>query len=114
VTDDPAGRVFAALAEPTRRELIRLLAAEGPMTATQLAPPLGISRQAVAKHLGALQLAGLVHAERVGRESRYTLATAPFAHAEGWMRAIGASWDVRLQRLRSLLEGDVGDVGDAG
>lgn len=111
MSEDPAGPVFAALADPTRRELVRVLATTGPMTATQLALPLGISRQAASKHLAALHLAGLVRADRVGRESRFTLVTGPFAHAEAWMRAIGASWDDRLQRLRAFLEHDVGDAG---
>jgi ArsR family transcriptional regulator, cadmium/lead-responsive transcriptional repressor len=101
---DPAGAVFAALADPTRREVIRRLAERGPLTATELAASLGISRQAVAKHLATLAVAGLAAGTRDGRETRYTLRTEPFAHAEAWMRAIGASWDQRLGALKDLLE----------
>ena len=56
MTADDAGRVFEALADPTRREVVRRLAADGPLTATELAGPLGMSRQAVA--LGARNSGG--------------------------------------------------------
>jgi DNA-binding transcriptional ArsR family regulator len=102
--EDVAGRVFAALADPTRREVVRRLAAGGPLTSTELAGPLGITRQAVAKHLRALALAGLAVGTHEGRETRFELRTASFAEAEAWMRAVGASWNLRLDALKSLLE----------
>ena len=98
---DDAGRVFAALADPTRRRIVYELSADGPLTATQLAPRVGISRQAAAKHLLALADAELATGERIGRETRFELDTRPFAEAESWMRAIGALWDRRLRALRS-------------
>ncbi len=101
---DAAGAVFAALADPTRREVVRQLAADGPLTATQLAARIPVSRQAIAKHFVALEEAGLATATRVGRESRYELRTDPFAEAEAWMRAIGASWDRRLQAFKRFVE----------
>jgi len=95
------GPVFAALADPTRREVVRSLAERPGLTASHLAGELPISRQAVAKHLGALSSAGLVHARREGRETRYTLTPAPLAEAMEWMAAVGADWDERLARLAS-------------
>jgi DNA-binding transcriptional ArsR family regulator len=103
---DDAGAVFAALADPTRRRIVFELSADGPLTATQLAPRVGISRQAAAKHLLALAEAELATGERVGRETRFELDTRPFAEAESWMRAIGALWDRRLHTLKELLERD--------
>lgn len=103
--NDAAGAVFTALADPTRREVVRQLAAEGPLTATQLAERIPVSRQAIAKHFAALEDAGLATATRVGRESRYELRTEPFAEAEAWMRAIGASWDRRLHAFKRFVEG---------
>jgi DNA-binding transcriptional ArsR family regulator len=103
-SDDPAGAVFASLADPTRRRVVRELSSDGPLTATRLAERLGISRQAVSKHLAALAVAGLAHGEHLGRETRYELDTEPFAEAEAWMRAIGALWDRRLFALRAMLE----------
>jgi DNA-binding transcriptional ArsR family regulator len=102
--DDAAGRVFAALADPTRREVVRRLAQDGPLTATELAGPLGISRQAVAKHLATLALARLAVGHHEGRETRFELHTASFAEGEAWMRAIGATWNGRLRALKALVE----------
>jgi DNA-binding transcriptional ArsR family regulator len=96
-------RVFDALADATRREVVRRLSERGPMTATELASELPVSRQAVAKHLSTLAEAGLVRSERLGREHRYRLTPAPLAEAVGWMASIGAEWDVRLERLRRLM-----------
>jgi len=102
---DRAGRVFSALADPTRRAIVRELSVDGPLTATDLAARVGISRQAAAKHLAELALAGLAAGERAGREHRFSLRTAPFAEAEAWMRAIGATWDQRLEAFRRLVDG---------
>jgi DNA-binding transcriptional ArsR family regulator len=90
--------VFAALADPTRREVIGRLAQE-PASASRLAGELPITRQAVAKHLAALDRAGLVAARREGRETRYTLDPEPMGEALAWMASVGAQWDDRLTRL---------------
>jgi ArsR family transcriptional regulator, cadmium/lead-responsive transcriptional repressor len=91
--------VFGALADPTRREVMLSLAERPGLTASSLAGELPITRQAVAKHLGALSTAGLVEARREGRETRYTLTPAPLADAMEWMTDVGAEWDERLARL---------------
>ena len=101
---DRAGDVFSALADPTRREVVRHLAEEGPRTATQLAADFPVTRQAVVKHLTALSDAGLVMRERAGREMRYKLTPAPFTDAMAWMAAVGGEWDDRLASLRRHLE----------
>jgi DNA-binding transcriptional ArsR family regulator len=91
--------VFGALADPTRREVMRSLAERPGLTASSLAGELPMTRQAVSKHLHALSGAGLVTAHREGRETRYTLTPAPLAGAMQWMTEVGAEWDDRLQRL---------------
>jgi DNA-binding transcriptional ArsR family regulator len=93
-------QVFEALADATRREVVRRLSQDGPSTATELSAALPVSRQAVAKHLAALSDAGLVSCERRGREARYRLTPAPLADAVGWMTSVGSEWDQRLERLR--------------
>jgi ArsR family transcriptional regulator, cadmium/lead-responsive transcriptional repressor len=90
--------VFAALADPTRRAVMGRLARE-PLSASALAGELPVSRQAVAKHLAALDRAGLVAARREGRETRYRLTPEPMGDAMAWMAAVGARWDERLGRL---------------
>ena len=93
-----ADAVFAALADPTRRAVIGRLAQE-PLSASALAGELPVSRQAVAKHLAALDRAGLVATRREGRELRYSLDPAPMGEAMAWMASVGAQWDERLSRL---------------
>ncbi len=90
--------VFAALADPTRRAVIGRLAQE-PLSASALAGELPVSRQAVAKHLAALDRAGLVRSHREGREQLYRLDPAPLGDAMAWMASVGGEWDARLARL---------------
>jgi ArsR family transcriptional regulator, cadmium/lead-responsive transcriptional repressor len=91
--------VFGALADPTRREVMLSLAEQPGLTASRLAGELPMTRQAVAKHLAALDRAGLVAARREGRETRYTLTPAPLGDAMRWMDDVGAEWDARLAKL---------------
>jgi DNA-binding transcriptional ArsR family regulator len=100
-----SGPVFEALGDPTRREVVRRLAEGGPASATQLAAGLPVTRQAVAKHLAALEEAGLVRGERSGRQRQFRLTPAPFSEAVTWMVDVGAEWDLRLERLRKRLGG---------
>lgn len=100
------GRVFVALSDPTRREVVRRLSeADGGRTLTELASTLPVTRQAVAKHLAVLEEAGLVDAATAGRRRTYRLTPAPFAGAMGWMADVGAEWDERLEALRRHLSG---------
>jgi DNA-binding transcriptional ArsR family regulator len=99
-----AEAVFEALADATRRQVVRRLAEGGPATATELAGSLPVTRQAVAKHLATLAEAGLVTSDRQGRELRYQLTPEPLAEAVSWMASVGGQWDDRLQALSSYLE----------
>ncbi len=97
--------VFAALADPTRRRLLDQLSVEGPLTATELAASYPVSRQAVVKHLGALSAAGLLDAERHGREVRYGVIPGRLGGASSWLAEVGARWDHRLDALQRQLGG---------
>ena len=103
MTEEQVGAVFAALADPTRRQVVQSLSQGSTVTASRLALELPMTRQAVAKHLAALDHAGLVSAERVGRETRYRLTPAPMTEAASWMASVGAQWDDRLEALRTHL-----------
>ncbi|MBV9195160.1 MAG: winged helix-turn-helix transcriptional regulator [Solirubrobacterales bacterium] len=98
MTDDAAGAVFGALADPTRRQLLSAIA-DRPATATELAGALPISRQAVVKHLHALAQAGLLERVRSGRQVRYQVTPAPLSDAVSWMARVGGQWDDRLAAL---------------
>lgn len=94
--------LFAALADPTRRAVFERLSSRGPASATTLAAELPVSRQAVAKHLAALDEAGLVERATVGREVRYAAVIDPLTDVTSWVSRVGAEWDARLSRLRDL------------
>ena len=95
--------VFDALADPNRRYVLEALAQRDTATATELAAEMPVTRQAVAKHLAALNEAGLVASRREGRETRYELTPGPLASAMDWMAGVGAQWDSRLARLQHHL-----------
>ena len=95
--------VFVALADPTRRELLERLAS-GPTTATGLAVKFPVTRQAVVKHLGALEDAGMVAKQRHGREVHYRLESAPLSEATAWLTRLSARWEQRLLRLKRYVE----------
>ncbi len=95
--------VFAALSDPTRRQVMRCLSEEGPITATELADRLPVSRQAIVKHLSSLEEAGLVASAVDGRSRRFRLTPGPMREAMGWMADVGAEWDDRLEALRRHL-----------
>jgi DNA-binding transcriptional ArsR family regulator len=101
---EPVGSVLAALADPTRRQLLDLLATEGEVTATVLAERLPVSRQAVAKHLAVLDAAGLVSGNRVGREVRYAVRPAALDETARWMSTLAARWDRRLAIIKRIAE----------
>jgi len=96
---DPAGAVFGALSDRTRRALLAAVASRPQATATELAAQLPISRQAVVKHLTALAHAGLLDRQRSGREVRYRVTPAPLSAAVSWMAEVGGQWDARLAAL---------------
>jgi DNA-binding transcriptional ArsR family regulator len=101
---EPADAVFAALADATRRSILRAVSERGPLTATTLAAELPISRQAIAKHLALLREAGLVHADRAGRETRFTAEPEVLRDVAAWATTTGQRWDDRLVRLRRQLD----------
>jgi DNA-binding transcriptional ArsR family regulator len=98
-TQQQLDAVFSALADPTRRDVVRALGL-APTSASELAARMPVSRQAIAKHLSSLAAAGLVDSSRDGRQIRYTLTPAAFSDAVAWMTDVGAAWDVRLAALR--------------
>ncbi len=99
----PEEAVWAALADPTRRRLLDDLSRRGPLTATELAPEYPLTRQGVVKHLVALSNAGLLEAERHGRDVRYRVVPIHLDGAAAWLAEVGARWDDRLAALRSRL-----------
>ncbi|GAB3051930.1 ArsR/SmtB family transcription factor [Monashia sp. NPDC004114] len=101
---DAVDGVLVALADPTRRQLLDLLAALGEVTATTLAERLPVSRQAIVKHLAVLESAGLVSRGKVGREVLYAVRPDALNVTARWMSALAADWDRRLATIKRIAE----------
>lgn len=101
--------VFEALADPTRRRILARLRREGPLSVNELAEPFAMSRQAVSKHLDALERSGLVRSRREGRRRLHELDLRPLKVAHAWLAPFAAEWESRVRRLtRRLAEGREG------
>jgi ArsR family transcriptional regulator, cadmium/lead-responsive transcriptional repressor len=96
--------LWAAVAEPSRRQLLDVLLARGESTPTALAAELPVTRQAVSKHLAVLERAGLVEGRRQGREVRYAVRPERLDAAAQAMAQVAAQWDGRLQAIKRLAE----------
>ncbi|CAI6034542.1 ArsR/SmtB family transcription factor [Cohnella sp. JJ-181] len=105
----PTRDVFDAIADPTRRQLIRLLAEaeteELPLH--ELTPVFPMGRTAVSKHLTILKEAGLVQDRKVGRETRYKFNVAPLREIQDWLSFYDKFWRTNLLRLDQLLKEDL-------
>jgi DNA-binding transcriptional ArsR family regulator len=109
-----ADQVFAALADPTRRQLLELLGEQAAASATALAGQLPVSRQAVVKHLAVLQQSDLVTRRRDGREVVFTVHPERLVATASWMTSVAASWQQRLHLLKQAAEagGGPAEAGD--
>lgn len=100
--------VFQAIADPTRRKLLRLLV-DQEMPVTVISGHFPMSRTAVSKHLRILSEAGLVKEQKVGRETRYTLQPEPLMELKSWLSYYERFWDNKLNALKLFVEIDRGD-----
>ena len=95
---------YHALADPSRRAMLRRLAEERALTVSALAAPLPIALPTVMKHLDVLSRAGLIERRKSGRTVTVTLAPAPMTEALEWLERAQAFWSARLDRLADLVE----------
>lgn len=96
--------VFAALGDDTRLKLVSRLCEQGPLSITRLSAGLPVTRQAVTKHLGVMEEAGLISGVRVGRERVWQLEPRRLLRARQTLELISRQWDEKLERLRLLVE----------
>ncbi|MGZ4107899.1 MAG: ArsR/SmtB family transcription factor [Tumebacillaceae bacterium] len=105
MTDTDQSRdVYVAIADPTRRELIRLLADAEELPLHKLTSQFQMGRTAISKHLTILKDAGLVLDRKVGRETRYRLNAAPLREIQDWVAFYSKFWSANMLRLNQLLE----------
>ena len=100
---DELSRTFAALADPTRREILARLA-EGEATVNQLAAPFPISIQAISKHLKVLERAGLITRGRTAQLRPSRLHGAPMRDAAAWLETYRQFWEGSFDRLDTRLQ----------
>ena len=96
--------VFAALGDAARLRIVARLCDGGPLSIVRLTEGADISRQAVTKHLRALETAGLLRSRRTGRERIWELETRRLREARRYLNEISEQWDDKLQRLRAFVE----------
>ncbi|MEF3302173.1 ArsR/SmtB family transcription factor [Paenibacillus sp. GYB003] len=96
--------VFDAIADPTRRRLIHLLAEAEELPLHELTIHFQMGRTAVSKHLTILKEAGLVLDRKVGRETRFRLNAAPLREIQDWVAFYSKFWSTKMLRLNRLLE----------
>ena len=99
---DPLSKVFAALADPTRRDMVARLAA-GDATVGQLAAPYDVSMQAVSKHLKVLEGAGLVSRSRDAQRRPVHLEADVFDLMTKWIERYRREAEARYRRLDAVL-----------
>jgi DNA-binding transcriptional ArsR family regulator len=95
--------VFQAIADPTRREVLRILADEE-MPISKIASSFPISRTAIVKHLNILAEADLVRAKKQGREKLYMLQPEPLNEVKEWLSYYEQFWNNKLSVLKHLVE----------
>jgi DNA-binding transcriptional ArsR family regulator len=100
---DPLSTTFAALADPTRRAILRQLA-EGEATVNALAAPHAMSLPSVSRHLSVLEDAGLVVKGKSAQWRPCHLNAAPLAEADAWIAPYRTFFEVRVSRLEQQLK----------
>lgn len=98
--------VFFAIADPTRRKLIRILAETEELPLHRITENFQIGRTAVSKHLTILKEADLVKNRKEGRETRYRLNPAPLKEVKDWLSFYEQFWTKRVLLLKDILEED--------
>lgn len=100
---DPLDATFLALADPTRRAILALLA-RGEASVTELARPFAMSQPAISKHLKVLENAGLISVGRDGQRRPRRLEGQPLAEASAWIERYRSAWEASFERLDGVLE----------
>jgi DNA-binding transcriptional ArsR family regulator len=101
-TGSDLDQTLLALADPTRRAILRRLA-QGEARVTEVARPFAISLNSVSKHIRRLERARLVRRRRAGREHLLSFDPEPLDQATAWIEAQRAFWNARLDTLEREL-----------
>ena len=96
--------IFYAIAEPTRRTIIEMLAKKGRLSATDISDEFSMSAPAISQHLKVLREANLVYVEKQGQQRIYQLDMNALYDIERWTHQMTHTWNERFDRLNKVLE----------
>ena len=97
---------FSALADPTRRQIIELLAGRGELSATEISDRFAMTAPAISQHLKVLREAQLVRMEKRGQQRIYRLDPGAMTEFEVWVQRLAARMEDRFARLDNILEAE--------
>jgi len=97
---------FSALADPTRRSIIELLADQGPLSASEISERYSVSPSAISQHLKILREANLVSMKKQAQQRIYMINTQTVKEVEGWANRMAGEWNTRFDVLEKLLEAE--------
>jgi DNA-binding transcriptional ArsR family regulator len=98
-------RLFRALADPTRRQIL-LRVAQSDRTVAELSKPFAISPPAISRHLKVLEVAGILERVRAGKYHHFRLKTDPLAEVRQVLEKLTAFWTQRLDALEQFLDAE--------
>jgi DNA-binding transcriptional ArsR family regulator len=99
-----SARLFAALGDETRLDIMARLCAKGPLSITELTAGSRVTRQGVTKHLRVMERSGLAHCTRRGRESIWEVDRRSVEKAQRYLEQISTQWDMALARLQAFVK----------
>src|SRR5438094_8174604 len=99
-------RLFYALAEPTRRDIIELLASNGQLSATDISNNFAVSAPAISQHLKVLREANFVRVEKRAQQRIYRINPEAMSEIEEWVQEMTRQWNARFNVLDRILEAE--------
>lgn len=97
---------FSALADPTRRLILEMLARSGQLSATEISDQFQVSPSAISQHLKALREANLVLMEKRAQQRIYQINRETVVELEAWAKQLAQQWDERFEALDEVLEAE--------
>ena len=105
---------FSALADPTRRNILELLASSGQLSATEISDRFQVTPSAISQHLKILREANLVHMEKRAQQRLYRINSEVMAEVEVWARSLTQRWSERFEALDKVLEAEKNKLKEKG
>ena len=105
--------IFSALAEPTRRSIIEMLAKHGQLSATEISERFEVSPSAISQHLKVLREAKLVRMEKRAQQRLYSINQEGMQALEDWTRQLNKLWNQRLDALDEVIRAEKKRIGES-